>query len=137
MFVKYFSAFAPRCDSVIKDDSYLSTVGNDASECSAGENTILSETGDESVTETCNIPTLDFGSSDDKSMTWFDLVVSMDSDGSIEYERMSSELGTAEGSVGVFNSEILMDLENRKLWQASGEPCDYDFYLYQQAFPGT
>ena len=46
MFVNYFFLFAPWCNSVIVDDGWLSTVGNDGSECSVGENTVLSETGD-------------------------------------------------------------------------------------------
>ena len=70
-------------------------------------------------------------------MTWFDLVVSMDSDGSIEYERMSSELGTAEGSVGVLESKILVEFENEKQWQPSSDSWHYDCSFYQRAFPGT
>ena len=61
----------------------------------------------------------------------------MDNDGSIEYERMSLEDGTAEGSVGVSESQIPMELENGKVWQPSREPWDCDFYLYQRAFHGT
>ena len=61
----------------------------------------------------------------------------MDNDGSIEYVKMSSEGGTAEGSVGVSNFKIPVKLENGKVRQPSREPCDYDFYLYQRAFPGT
>ena len=58
-------------------------------------------------------------------------------DGSVEYERMSSEGGTAEGSLSLFLSKILVDLENRKVWQASSESYDCEFSLYQRAFPGT
>ena len=50
---------------------------------------------------------------------------------------MSSEGGTAEGSVGVFESKISVELANGKVWQPSGEPWDCDFYLYQRGFPGT
>ena len=46
----------------------------------------------------------------------------MDNDGSMEYERMSSEGGTAEGSVGVSDSKIPVGLEHGKAWQPSGEP---------------
>ena len=69
MFVTYFSLFAPWCDSVIKDDSCLLTVGNDGSECSVDENTILSEIADASATESSNVLIVDSGSSRDKSMT--------------------------------------------------------------------
>ena len=84
-----------------------------------------------------DVPTLDSGSSGDTSMTWSDFVVCVDKDGSIEYERMSSEGGTAEGSVGVSKSNILVELENGKAWQPLSEPWDCDFYLYQRALPRT
>ena len=116
MFVHYFSLFAPSCDSVIVDDGCLSTVGNDSSECSVGKNTILRETGDASATESSDVPTLDSGSSGDKSVTWSDFVFSMDNDGSIAHERISSEAGTGEGLVGVSESKISVELENRKAW---------------------
>ena len=90
-----------------------------------------------SATESSNISTLDSGSSGDKSVTWSDFVVSIHNDVSIEYERMSSESSTAEGSVGVSESKTLVELENRKAWQASGKLRDCDFYLYRRAFPGT
>ena len=51
----------------------------------------------------------------------------MDNDGSIEYERMTSEAGTAEGLVGVSESKIPVELESGKVWQPSGEPWDCDF----------
>ena len=116
IFVEYFSPFAPWCNSVIVDDGCLSNVGTDGSECSVGENTILSETGDASATESSDVPTLDSGSSRDKSVTWSNFVVSVDNNGSIEYERMSSEGGTTEGSVGVSESKIPVELENGKAW---------------------
>ena len=90
------------------------TVGNDGCECSVGENTILRKTGDASATQSSNVPALDSGSSGDKSMTWSEFVDSVDNDRSIEYKRMSSEAGTAEGSVGVSESKIPVELENRK-----------------------
>ena len=77
------------------------TVGIDAYECSVSESTVLSETGDASVTESSTVSMLNSGSFADKSVTWPDFVVSVDNDGSIEYERMSSIGGTTEGSVGV------------------------------------
>jgi hypothetical protein len=138
MFVDYFSPFAPWCDTPVDDNGdCLSTVGCDGSECSVGENTVLSETGDASGTGSSDVLTLDSGSSGDKSVTWSDFVVSVDSNGYVEYERMSSEGGTAEGSVGVSESKIPVELENRKAWQRSGEPWDDDFYLYCRTFPGT
>ena len=69
MFVERYSPFAPWCDSVITDDSCLSMVGNYSSECSVDQNTILGETGDESITESSNITTLDSGFSSDNSVT--------------------------------------------------------------------
>ena len=114
LFVIYFSPFAPWCDCVIVDDGYLSTVANDGYECCVGENTILSETGDVSVTESSNFSTLEYGPSSDKSLTCSDLVVSVDNDGSIEYARISSKAGTFEGSVDVSESKITVELENGK-----------------------
>ena len=61
----------------------------------------------------------------------------MYNDASIEYERISSKGGTVEGSVGFSEANIPLQLENGKAWQASGEPWNYNFYLYQRAFPGT
>ena len=81
MFVDYFSPFAPWCYSVILDYGSLLTVGNDGFECSVGENTILSEIGDASATESSDVPTLDSGSSSDKSVTSSNFVVSVDNDG--------------------------------------------------------
>ena len=98
---------------------------------------MLSETGDMSVTESSYVLMLDFGSSSDKHVTWSDFIVSVDNDGTINYRRMSLEGGTAEGSVGVSEFKILVELENRKLWQPSDAPWDCDFYLHQRAFPGT
>ena len=115
MFVDYFSPFPPWCDSVIKDSSCLSTVGNNSFECAFVKNTILSETGDESATQSSDIPTLDSGYSSDHSMTWSAFVVSMDSDALIKYERMSSENGTAEDLVVVFKLKITVKLENGKV----------------------
>ena len=102
-----------------------------------GQNTMLSETGDESVTESSDVSTLQCGSSHDISMTCFKFVVSVDIDGTIEHERMSLEGGTAEGSVSVGESKIPVELQNGKGWQHCGEPSDYNFYLYQMAFPRT
>ena len=99
MFVDYFSLFAPYCDAVIVDDGCLSTVGIDGSECSGGENTVPSERGNASGTESCNLFTLQSRSSGDKSVTWSDFVFRMNSAGSIECERMSSVVGNAEVSV--------------------------------------
>ena len=104
---------------------------------SVDENIILSRTGDVSMTEFSNVPTLDSESPSDKSMTWPDVVVCMDRDGLIEYERMSSECNMAQGLVAVSESNIPMELENGKAWQPSGEPCDCDFYICLRAFPGT
>ena len=112
MFVEYFSACAPWYDSVILDVGCLSTAGNDGSQYSVEENTILSEKGCASAPESSDVPTLDSGSSSNKSVTWSDFVVRIDYDGSIEYERMSSETGTAEGSSGVSESKILVELEH-------------------------
>ena len=50
---------------------------------------------------------------------------------------MSSDGGTADGLVVVFDSRVPVGLENVKAWQLSSEPWDWDFYLYQRAFPGT
>ena len=110
MFVDDFSPFAPCCESVIVDDGWLSPVGNNGFECSVGENTILSKIADASATESSDVPMLDSGSSSDKSVTWSDCVVSVYNDELIEYERMSSEVGTAEGSVGISESEIPVEL---------------------------
>ena len=137
MFVDYFYSFAHWCDCVIVDDSCLSTVGNNSSSCSVSENTILSEIGDVSVTESSDVPILNFGSFGDKIVTWSNFVVSVDNHASIECEKMSSESGTAEGSVSVSKSKISVELENGKAWQPSSEPWDSDLYLYQRAFPGT
>ena len=89
------------------------------------------------MTKSFNVPALDSGSSSDKCVAWSNFVVNMDNDGLIEHERMSSEGGTAEGSVGVSESKIPVGLANGKAWQPSSEPWDCDFYLYQRAFPGT
>ena len=121
MFVDYFSVFTPWCDSVIVDDGCLSTVGNNGCEFSVSENIILSETGDESATEFSAVSMLHSGSSSDTSVTWSDCVASMDNDGSIECERMSSEVDTTEGSVCVSESKILVELENSKACQPSVE----------------
>ena len=129
MFVAYVSPFTPWCDAIVPDDCSPLNVGNDASKCSVGENTILSETGDASATESSNVPTLDSRSSGDKSVTWSDFVLWVDSDRSIEYKRMSLECGTTESSVGVSKSKILVELENGKAWQPSGEHWDSDFSL--------
>ena len=91
MFLDYFSLFAPWYNSVVKDVSCLLTVKNDRFECSVGENPILSETGDASITVSSDVLTLDSGSSDNKSETWSDFVICVDNNGSIEDERMSSE----------------------------------------------
>ena len=90
-----------------------------------------------SAIKSSDVPMLDSGSSCNESITWFDFVVIVDNDGSIKHERMSSEGGNVEGSLGVSKSKILMELENGKAWQPYSEPWDCDFDLYQRAFPGT
>ena len=80
-----------------------------------GKNTIPRDRGDPSATKTSNVLMLNSGSSNDESMTWSDFVVSINNHRSIEYERMSSEDGTAEDSVRVSESMILVELENRKV----------------------
>ena len=119
MFVDYLSLFPPWCVLVIVDNGCASAFSNDGSQCSVGENTTLSETEDASVTESSNVLTLDAVSSDNTSMTWSKFVVSVEQDGSIEYDRISSEGGTAKDSVGVSEFEISVELENRKVWQPS------------------
>ena len=137
MFVDNFSVFATWFDSVIKDDSCRLTVSNDGSWCSVGKMTALSETGDAYTTESSDVPTLDSVSPGNISVTSSDFVVSVYKDRSIDYERISSELGTTEGSVSVLESKIPVELENGKAWQHSAEPWDSDFYLDQRTFPGT
>ena len=137
MFVNYFSPFAPWCESIIKDDSCLSTLGNDGSQCCVSKNIILSETGDASIMQSSDVPMLDSGSAGNKIVTWLDIVVSVYNDRSIEYDRKSSEGGTAEGLVAVSESKIPVELANGKVWQPSSESWDCDFYLHQWAFPGT
>ena len=68
MLVTYFAPFALWCDSVIVDNGCLLTVGNDCYGSSVGENFILSETGDVSVTKSSNVPMLDSESSGYKSL---------------------------------------------------------------------
>ena len=101
MFVNSFSLFAPWCEPSITDDSCLFPIGDNATEFSVGENTILSETGDASISESSDVPTLDSASVGHKSVTWSDFMITMDNDGSIHYERMPSKCGTANGLVGV------------------------------------
>ena len=130
MFVDNFSAFSPSCNSVIVDDSILSTLGNDGSKCSVSKNTILRKPGDTSVTESSNVLMLDSGSCGDKSLTSCNFVISVKVDGSIEYKKISSEGGTAKDLAGVSESKILVGFENRKAWQPLSETWDYNFYLY-------
>ena len=88
------------------------TVGNDGSEYSVSKNTILSRTGDTSAIESSDVPKLDSISFGNKSVPWSNIGVSVDNDRSIEYERMSSEVGIAEALVAVSESKILAELEN-------------------------
>ena len=74
------------------------------------------------MTLSSDMPMLDCGSSGDKSVTWSDSVISVDNDGIIEYQAMSLEGGTGEGSVGVSESKIRVQFENRKTWQHSSQP---------------
>ena len=90
-----------------------------------------------SATESSYVSALDSGSYSDKSATLSHFLVIVDNDGLIEYERMSSEGGTAECSVGVSESQIPVKLENGKAYQPSGWPWDCDFYLYWRTFPRT
>ena len=137
IFLAYFSTFAPWCDSFIVDHSSLSTVGNVGYELSVSKNTILRETGEVSVTESSDVPTLYSQSCCDNCVTWSDFVFRVDNDWGIKYESVSEECGTVEGLVGVSGSEITAQLENGKAWQPSGEPWYCEFYLYRRAFPVT
>ena len=82
------------------------------------------------MTEFSDVLTLDSESCSDKSVTWSNFVVSVDNNRSIEYQRISSEDSTAEGSAGICKSKIPMELENRKVWQSSNEHRDCNFYLH-------
>ena len=83
-------------------DCCLFTVGNDDSAYCVSEKTILSEMGDAYVIRTSDVTMLDSESFADKSVTWSYFVLGMDSIGSIEHERMSSDVGTAKGSNSVY-----------------------------------
>ena len=85
---RLLSPFAAWCDCIIVDDGFLSTVGNDGSECSVRKITVLSETGDASATKSSDVSTLDSGFSCDKRVTWSDFVLSVDNHESMKYERM-------------------------------------------------
>ena len=61
----------------------------------------------------------------------------MDNDRSIKYKRIFSECAIAVGFVAISKTKIPMELDNGKACQPFGKPWDYDFYLYQRAFPGT
>ena len=121
MFVASFSPFTPYCNSAIPDNSCPFPIGNDGSIYSVRENTILSERGDVSASESSNVPILDPDSCTNESVTWSDFILCMCNDGSLTYERMSSEGRTAECLVGVSKSKILAKLENGKVWQPSSE----------------
>ena len=108
------SPFATWCGSVIVDDGCLPTVVNDSCDFCVGRKTILNEPGDGSATESSDVPTVDSESSSNKSVIWCDFVVSLDNDEWIDYERISLEAGTTEGSVGICEFMILVELENRK-----------------------
>ena len=116
MSVDYFSSFATCCDSVINADCCLSNVANASSRCSTSEKTIVSERGDVSATESSDVPTMESGFSSDKSMTWFNYVISVNSDALIDYDRLSSEDYTAEDLIDVSKFEILVELHNGKVW---------------------
>ena len=112
MFVDNFSPFPPWCDSGIKDDSCLFTIGNDRSPCSVAEKTILSERGDVSVTHFSNVLTLNSRSFSNKTVTRSVCLVKVDEDGCVQYKRMSFKCGAAKGSISVSESIIPVELEN-------------------------
>ena len=135
--VNSFSPFAPQYDIVIDNDGCLSTVGNNSSKCSVGKNSVLNKVEDASATKSSNVRTLDSGSFGHKGVVWSNFVISMYDNGIIEFERISSEVGTPEGSIGVSESKIQMQLENGTVQLPFGELWICGFYLYQRAFPET
>ena len=50
---------------------------------------------------------------------------------------MPLQSGTAGGLVGISESELLLELQNGKVWQLPSEAQYCDFYLYERALPGT
>ena len=69
MCVEYFATFSAWCDSVVKDESSLLTIGNDGSKCCVSENTMLTQIGDVSAAESSDVHIVGLGSSSDKSVT--------------------------------------------------------------------
>ena len=70
-------------------------------------------------------------------MTWADFVVTVVHCESIDYKRMFLQDGTAEGLVDVSKSKIPVQLENKNVWQPSGDAQGCYFYRYKRAFPWT
>ena len=81
---------------MIKDDSCLLSVSNDGGTCSVRRNISHNERENESASEFSHLSAVDSESFVNSNMIWSDFIVSVDNDGSIEYERMSFEGGTAE-----------------------------------------
>ena len=119
MFADYFSPFPSLCNLLIIEYGCLFTVGNDGHQCSVGKNTIVSETGDESTTDSYNDFTLYSVSFSNQSVTQADFVVSIDSVELIADDKMSTKVATAKGLVAASESKIPVELENGKVWQPS------------------
>ena len=122
MFIDYFLAFAHACDFVIVNVGFLLTVSNDGSACFVAKDTVLSEIGDTSITDSSNVRALDSRSCSNTSMSLSDLDVIVDSDWSIKYDRISLKSVTIEGSVDVSKSSTTVELENGKVWQPYSQP---------------
>ena len=137
LFGNNFSLLAPCSNFVNNHDSCLSTASNDGPICSVPKKTIHRKTADRSATKSCNVSTFDVVSSGNISVSWTAFVVSVDSDGSIEYKRICLVGGTVEGLICFSDFEISIELENQKAWQPSEWAWDSDFYIYHRALPRT
>lgn len=104
MFVNHFSALAPSCNHVMKAYVCILTVCNDDSDSSIAEHTTGSMIEDTCIIESSNICIADSESTWQKSLTWLDFVVCVQSGGSTEYEKICLDLCTAEGSISVSES---------------------------------
>ena len=90
-----------------------------------------------SATDSFNICVMHSAFSSDKSVTWSNCVIGVDSNESIEYVKMPSKSSTVVCLVRVSVSNSPVEVESGKRWQAFSKPWDSDFYLYQKAFPET
>ena len=111
---RYCSPFTAWFDTVVKNNSGQFTLCKNRYKLSSSWNTMYAHIEDVSGAHSSDCPTLDSTPFSYATVTWFNIIVTIDNTQSIVYISISAVPGTTEAIALVAVSMILIKLENSK-----------------------